>query len=322
LLQTGTPIVRPDGLDLGEADRRTVRRVRASIMAVAERGGEPVAVLSVGPKLGREPFDEDDELFLQAAAEQMVLAIGRSQQSQSQAELSQAREIQESLLPRTLPQIAGVEVTARWKPARAVGGDYYDAIRLDDERLMLCIGDVVGKGMPAALLMSSLQAALKAVASQNDAPKEICTQVRRVMLQNLTGGTFITFFVCVIDRARGRLAYTNAGHNPPVLVRSDGTLVRLDVGGPILARIAADMPYQEASVSVGPGDRLVLFTDGVTEAMDAQEEMFEDDRLEAVVLEHRVMTARELERTITESVLAHADGQLQDDLTLLVAAIT
>jgi sigma-B regulation protein RsbU (phosphoserine phosphatase) len=278
-------------------------------------------MISVGPKLRDESYDEDDEAFLGAVADQLVLALGRSDQSRSRAELQQARAIQRSLLPVELPQIDGVEVTARWQPAREVSGDYYDVLRLGDQRLLLCVGDVVGKGMPAALLMSSLQAALKAVVHRADSPRQICTEVRNVMLQSLAGGTFVTFFLCLIDREAGRLTYTNAGHNPPLLVRADGTLVELVVGGPILARIAAGMPYEEASVAIAPGDRLVLYTDGVTEAMDADEEMFEEERLQALVLEHRRDSAAKLEQVIADTVLAHADGMLQDDLTLLVAAV-
>jgi sigma-B regulation protein RsbU (phosphoserine phosphatase) len=298
-----------------------LRSIRPAMLAPARRVGEAVGMLSAGPRIDGGPFDNDDEAFLSAVADQLMLALGRSDQSRSLAELQRAREIQRSLLPETLPQIDGVEITARWQPAREVSGDYYDVLRLADDRVALCVGDVVGKGMPAALLMSSLQAALKAVAYRVGSPKEICSQVRDVMLQSLTGGTFVTFFLCIVDRGAGRLTYCNAGHNPPLLVRADGTLVALDVGGPILARIAAEIPYQEASVNIAPGDRLVLYTDGVTEAMDADEEMFEEERLQALVLEHRRDSAPELERVIADTVLAHADGVLQDDLTLVVAAV-
>jgi sigma-B regulation protein RsbU (phosphoserine phosphatase) len=321
IFRAKSPVVAVDGLDLTEDDHRALRRVRASMVAIARRDGEPVGLITVGKKIGGEAFDEEDESFLDSVADQLVLAMSRSYQTHSEAELHRAREIQQSLLPVELPQISGVEVTARWQPAREVGGDYFDVLRLADSRLALCIGDVVGKGMPAALLMSSLQAALKAVAPQVASPKEVCTRVRDVMLQSLAGGTFVTFFFCVIDRDANRLSYTNAGHNPPMLVRADGTLVKLDIGGPILARIAAETPYQEAAIAVDAGDRLVLYTDGVTEAMDADEEMFEEERLEELILQHRHRPVRELEQVIADTVLGHARGRLQDDLTLVVASI-
>jgi serine phosphatase RsbU (regulator of sigma subunit) len=300
----------------------TLRKAKATMAAVARRAGDPLGIVSVGSRLDGEPFENDDEDFLAAVADQLSLAIGRSRQHRADAELSQASEIQRSLLPAEIPQIEGVEVTARWQPAREVSGDYYDVLRLDDDRLALCIGDVVGKGMPAALLMSSLQAALKAVAFQGGSPQEVCTQVRRVMLQSLAGGTFVTFFFCIVDREHNRLSYCNAGHNPPLLLRSDGTLIRLDIGGPIFARIAADRPYHEATVALGDGDRLVLYTDGVTEATDPEGEMFEEDRLEKLLFGHGATSAGELENSITDAVLDHARGTLQDDLTLVVAAVT
>lgn len=305
---------------LPTADNEVLRAVRTAMAAVPSQGSDALGVVSIGSRLDGEPFDADDEAFLEAAADQLSLAVGRSRQHRAEAELSQAREIQRSLLPSTLPEIDGVRVAARWQPAREVSGDYYDVLKLDDRRLALCVGDVVGKGMPAALLMSSLQASLKAVAAQTPSPAEVCSRVRQVMLASLQGGTFVTFFYGVLDRGAGRVTYCNAGHNPPLLVRSDGTIVRLDVGGPIFARIASDRPYQEASVMVGPGDRIVLFTDGVTEAMDAAGEMFDERRLEDLLLRTRAAGADEIEQAVTAAVLEHARDGLQDDLTLVVAA--
>ena len=134
-------------------------------------------------------------------------------------------------------------------------------------------------------------------------------------------GSFVTCYFGLLDRAGGRLSSCDAGHNPPLLVRADGTLIRLDVGGPIFARIVAGQPYQEATVAIGAGDRLVLFTDGVAEAMDPAGEMFEEERLEEIVLSQRAASAADLKRAITGAVLEHAGGELQDDLTLVIAAI-
>jgi serine phosphatase RsbU (regulator of sigma subunit) len=314
MVRSGARVVR-------SVDDDVLRKVKAEMAAVAQRAGDPLGIVCVGSRLGGEAFDEDDEAFLGAVADQLSLAIGRSRQHRSDAELLQAREIQRSLLPAEVPDIEGVEVATRWQPAREVSGDYYDVLQLDDQRLALCIGDVVGKGMPAALLMSSLQASLKAVAYQTGSPKEVCTRVRDIMLGSFSGGTFVTFFYCVVERRAGRLSYSNAGHNPPLLLRSDGTMERLDTGGPIFARIAADRPYHEATVTVAAGDRLVLYTDGVTEATDADGEMFGESRLERILFENRALTAADLENGITAAVLAHTGGTLQDDLTMVVAAI-
>jgi sigma-B regulation protein RsbU (phosphoserine phosphatase) len=316
-----SPVFASDDRIVRSAADEPLRKAKSEVAAIARRSGDPIGVVSVGSRLDGDELDGDDEAFLEHAADQLSLAVGRARQDRAESELARARDIQRSLLPATVPQIEGIAIATRWQPAREVSGDYYDVLRLDDHRLALCIGDVVGKGMPAALLMSSLQASLKAVAHQTDSPKEVCTRVREVMLASLKGGTFVTFFYCLVDRDTNRLSYCNAGHNPPFLVRADGTVVRLDVGGPIIARIAAERPYQEAAVAIGPGDRILLFTDGVTEAMNVDGDMFEDDRLEALLLAHRSASPQDLEQIVTNAVLEHARGTLQDDLTLIVAAV-
>lgn len=212
-------------------------------------------------------------------------------------------------------------MVAQWRPAREVSGDYYDVLRLDESRLAVCIGDVVGKGMPAALLMSSLQAAVKAVATPGAEPAKVCSQVRSVVTSNLQGGKFVTFFFAIVDGRAKQLVYTNCGHNQPVLVRRDGSATRLSEGGPAFARLMRELPFKQGLVALERGDRLVLFTDGVSEAEDIHGEQFGEDRLEALVVENREATAPDLERILTDAVVEHADGELQDDLTLVVLAV-
>ncbi|MBV9495366.1 MAG: serine/threonine-protein phosphatase, partial [Acidobacteria bacterium] len=180
------------------------------------------------------------------------------------------------------------------------------------------IGDVVGKGMPAALLMSALQAAVRASATEETSAAELCDRVRRVVASSLTGGRFVTFFYAALDGATGRLRWCNAGHNPPLLVRADGTVQRLADGGPVISRVFRD-PYREGETTMFPGDRLVLFTDGASEALSG-EEMFGEDRLEELVAAHRSQTAKTLQATIVETVSAFAAGELEDDLTLVVVS--
>jgi sigma-B regulation protein RsbU (phosphoserine phosphatase) len=322
LLATDASVVELDGVDLPEPERTTLRRADASVLVIARRADETVGIITLGRKLDRERYDTEDSVFLASVAGQLSLAVGRLHQRLAESELSQAREIQESLLPAHIPQIPGVQVTARWQPAREVSGDYYDVLRLGDSRLALCIGDVVGKGMPAALLMSSLQAAVKAVAPIEDQPARVCAQVGSVVRGSLSGGKFVTFFYGVLDTNSGIIRYANAGHNPPILIRGDDTLVRLEVGGPAIARLLAELPYQGAELPIRSGDRIVLYTDGVTEAMSPAGELFGERRLEELVRRQRASSADELETALRQAVLDFADGELQDDLTLVVAAIS
>jgi sigma-B regulation protein RsbU (phosphoserine phosphatase) len=298
-----------------------VRVTRAERAVLCRRADETVALIAVGRKLDKTPFDDGDEVFLEAVSGQLVVGLGRLRGRRAELEFAQALEIQRSLLPAEIPQISGIEARARWQPAREVSGDYYDVLRLADDQLALCIGDVVGKGMPAALLMSSLQASVRAVATAGADPAAVCAQVRSVVTSNLSGGKFVTFFYAVLDVTERQLRFTNCGHNQPVLVRADGSVERLAEGGPAFARLMRSDGYASGELELRAGDRLVLFTDGVSEAADRQSEQFGEDRLEALVAEHRTASAPELEQLVASAVLDHANGELQDDLTLVVVAV-
>src|SRR5262249_798444 len=133
-----------------------------------------------------------------------------------------------------IPQVASVQISGIWLPARLVGGDYYDVRKFGSNKVAICIGDVVGKGMPAAMLMSNLQAQVKAYASESRPPKDVCEQVNQLTGNNIGTGKFISFFYGLLDGAARTMTYTNAGHNPPILVRRDGKVIRLEEGGAIL----------------------------------------------------------------------------------------
>jgi sigma-B regulation protein RsbU (phosphoserine phosphatase) len=250
------------------------------------------------------------------------IAAGRARRLEDAAErreLSEALKIQQRLLPQQVPQIDGWELSVSWQPASGVGGDCFDTIRFGDTRLALTIADVVGKGIPAALLMSNLQAAVRAFASEAIEPQALCHQVNRILCGNIAEGRFISFFYCVLDATAGVLTYTNAGHYLPMLVRADGTVERLGIGGPVLG-VLAEAEYEQAQVVLDPGDRIVLFTDGLTEARDAHDEEFGEDRLQQAAVAHRACSAPALQARLTAAVAAFTGGQLQDDATLMILA--
>ncbi len=235
-------------------------------------------------------------------------------------ELAEALKIQRRLLPEQMPQIDGCELAASWQPASGVGGDCFDALRFGDARLALSIADVVGKGIPAALLMSNLQAAVRAFVSDAVEPRELCQQVNRILCGNIAEGRFISFFYCLVDAAAGTLVYTNAGHYYPMLVRADGTSARLESGGPVLG-VLEGAEYQQAHVALTPGDRLVLFTDGLTEARSPGDEEFGEERLLEAVIEHRACSAPSLQARLVNAVASFTAGQLHDDATLIVLGV-
>jgi sigma-B regulation protein RsbU (phosphoserine phosphatase) len=174
--------------------------------------------------------------------------------------------------------------------------------------------------MPAALLMSNLQAVVKALASDALSPKELAEKINRVMYRNVTGGKFITFFYALIDDRRRTLDYSNAGHNAPILLREDGTRLRLEEGGLVLGAFP-ESRYQQGEVELRPGDRLVLFTDGVTEAMNGKDEEFGEERLLQALLSDRQLTAEALRNRLVDQVSAFSGGELEDDMTVLVVAV-
>jgi sigma-B regulation protein RsbU (phosphoserine phosphatase) len=232
-------------------------------------------------------------------------------------EIEEAREIQQRLLPSEMPRVKGCEIQASWQPANDVGGDYFDAIHLSDTSAAFCIADVSGKGLPAALLMSNTQATVRAFAHRTSSPGEICGQLNRIVAENMSSGKFITMFYGVLDTARHKLRYTNAGHIPPVLIRKDGTLERLTEGGIVLG-VFSDASYDEVEVPFAPGDRLLLFTDGITEANNAGSEEFGMDRLTELLIAHRNKPASQMLGAILHSVAQFTAQGFQDDATVLI----
>ena len=234
-------------------------------------------------------------------------------------ELEEARRIQRTLLPAVLPQMDGVELAASWQPASGVGGDCFDAIRFSSHRLALSIADVVGKGIPAALLMSNLQAAVRAFATEAARPAELCEQVNTILCGHISEGRFISFFYCVVDSEVGSLTYANGGHFPPALIKPDGTVIRLTSGGPVLGVLATGA-YESGTVAFGAGDRLILYTDGITEARSERDEEFGDERLLSLAVEHRGCSAPALQARLVDAVASFTGRRFTDDATLIVLA--
>jgi sigma-B regulation protein RsbU (phosphoserine phosphatase) len=192
-------------------------------------------------------------------------------------ELQRAREIQQSLLPRVIPQLRGFEVSGAWLPARFVSGDYYDVLRLGSHRLGICIADVAGKGVSAALLMANVQAAVRAFANDSESPARLCSKVNSLLHENIATGKFVTFLYGILDAETRTFQYCNAGHLYPILV-SGSSVQTLEQGGAVLG-VFPDWQYEDSTVELRTGDRLLLFTDGITEASDADGKEFEEARI-------------------------------------------
>jgi sigma-B regulation protein RsbU (phosphoserine phosphatase) len=242
------------------------------------------------------------------------------QLQKQEMEIEEARQIQQGFLPKEIPQLPGFEITGAWEPARIVGGDYFDVLRFDESKLGLCIADVAGKGVPAALLMSNLQATVRGLASAALTPAQLCARTNHSIGQNIAADRFVTFFYGVLDGASHRFTYTNAGHNAPIHLRRDGSHTRLRQGGGVLG-IFFSCVFEQGETDLAPGDRLLLFTDGVTEARNAIGEEFGEQRLLQILSENRERSAAALQKTILEALADFNEGELADDATLIVAAV-
>jgi phosphoserine phosphatase RsbU/P len=249
---------------------------------------------------------------------QRNLAQGAAQLEVQNEELKRAREIQESLLPKSIPQLPGFEVAGAWLPARMVSGDYYDVFPLGDHKLCICIADVVGKGVSAALLTAHAQAAVRALSSQSESPATLCGRVNRLLCENIATGKFVTFFYAILDSETRTLSYCNAGHPYPILF-SHGDAHILDNGGAVLG-VFPEWAYEDVAIPFEPQDRLFLFTDGITEAEAADATEFGEEGVAAFARSNSRKTARELTYDLLENVNAFCDGHFQDDATLVVVS--
>jgi sigma-B regulation protein RsbU (phosphoserine phosphatase) len=249
-------------------------------------------------------------------ARQQAIASTRAQERES----AEARSIQQGFLPKEIPQLAGYEIVGAWQPARVVGGDYYDVLPFGRETLGVCIGDVAGKGLPAALLMSNLQAAFRGFASPAVSPEALCDKLNSLICRNIASDRFITFFYAQLDGVARQLRYTNAGHNAPIVAHKDGSHDRLREGGGILG-VFPVQAFDMGVYDLAAGDRVLLFTDGVTEACNPEGEEFGDARLLQLLEENRELSAEDLQRKILSVVAEFCRGHWHDDATLIAIAV-
>ncbi len=272
--------------------------------------------------------NEDELGDLAAAINEMAAAVklGREQaiaRERLESELETARKIQERLLPDSMPDVPGFEIAGTSLPSQQVGGDYFDFLDLGKGLLGIAIADVSGKGIPAALLMANLQASLHAQVIRPGAVAEVTARINDRLVESTDSNMFATFFYGILDRHRSLFTSTNAGHNPPLLIRLNGQVERLEAGG-LLMGFLSHQQYAQSTVDLEAGDVLVLFTDGVTEAVDSSlgsmaGNLFGEERLIQVIKQHMTGTAREMQKAILAAISEFTGKSPQsDDITLVV----
>ena len=305
-----------EGLDL-------LPRVRAAdaalpIVAMTAWSTVPLAVATL--RLGVGDFVEkpwDNDRLLKVIADQVD--AGRSRRRTLRLE-EDARVVQGRLLGSAMLHADGYDLGVAWRFAEGLGGDAYEALPLPDGRLTVAIADVCGKGLPAALLMASLGATLRDVSEADLRPREACRRIASAMAPRLGSDRFVSLVYAVLDPLRGSLAYVNAGHPPPVLLRADGQSRRLATGGRVIG-LERDADYEEGLLALRAGDRLVLFTDGLLDAEDAHGAEFGDDRLVEAAGALRDRPATDAAAALIDAASRHAGGALADDATALVVGV-
>jgi serine phosphatase RsbU (regulator of sigma subunit) len=299
--------------------------VCAPLFFTSATGGEDsvIGLVYLDSLMRSRPFTEDDLRVVTALAnlaaakiENVRLLEESLEKRRMEDDMRVAAEIQRGLLPSKDPVVAGYGVVGSNTPSRSVGGDYYDFI-VNDGRLLFALGDVSGKGTGAALLMTVLRAAVRGHWAEGSV-EEAVVRINSTVCQNVTAGKYITFFVGRLDPGAGTIRYVNAGHNPPVLVRRSGAPETLTCGGMVLGMFDP-IPYQEGEAVIGPGEALLVFSDGVTETWSPEDEEFAEERLLEVASANLAKGARGLHDAILKAVDAFANGRKPaDDRTLIV----
>jgi len=292
-----------------------------------------LGILSLGPKQSDAPFSTGDLRLLNSVAIQTGLALENSrlaaevasevaQRERMNRELEIAREVQERLFPQEIPLFPSIDYAGTCRPALGVGGDYYDFLQISETELGIAIGDVSGKGIPAALLMASLRASLRGqTIRREDDLAVLMANVNKLVYESSTSNRYATFFYAQYDTTSRQLTYVNAGHNPPLIFRGGTEVIRLETGGPVVGLLAG-FPYQQAVVQLQRGDLLVAFTDGISEAMNADNEEWGEDRLIKCAWKCTALSAGETMRRIVAGADAFvASAKQHDDMTIIVAAI-
>jgi sigma-B regulation protein RsbU (phosphoserine phosphatase) len=311
----------------GREGLELIPQVRAhdpSLPIVVMTGWGSVDTAVEAMRLGAKSFVQkpwEDVTLLEIVQREIEEAqASKRRDAKQQREFEDARLIQRGLLPAAMPQAAGVQLASSWQPANGVGGDCFDAIPFSGGGVGLSIADVAGKGVPAALLMSNLQAAVRAFAHESAAPGSVCTSVNRLLCRNMASGRFVTFCYVRLDTSTGKLAYANAGHNPPLLVRGNGSVDTLAPSGTVLG-VFADSAYEQGEFAIAPGDRLILYTDGITEGRNPAGEEFGEERLSETASRHRALPAEEMLAAMLREIETFNAGVYEDDATLIVAAL-
>ena len=329
--------VLPETREERASEHEVLRTVKSRILVQIKQKNELVGILSFGPRRGGFQYSVADRELLMSIAAQLALIIDNARltermvaQERMRRELALAAEVQQRLLPSCAPKGSAMEIAGFCEPARGVGGDYYDFIDFGNRQLGLAIADVAGKGMPAALLMSTVQATLRSLTARNGSSSpasyelsSIVSKLNRLLFNTTNGEHYVTFFYATFDQSTQRLTYVNAGHNPPLYLQADSNneFRQLTSGG-LVAGAFEEAAYEQETVQMKPNDLLFLYTDGLTEAMNVEGEEFGADRIMDTLKSIASLSADQIRDVVARRVKEWCAGiSLYDDLTFVVMKV-
>lgn len=318
-------------------EHQILRLLKSRLLVQIRQKDELVGILSLGPRRGEFHYSAADRELLMSVAAQLALVIDNARltermvaQERLRRELALAAEVQQRLLPSRAPKSAAMEVAGFCEPARGVGGDYYDFINFENRHLGLAIADVAGKGMPAALLMSTVQATLRSLTVRNGASltlapelSQIVAKLNRLLFDSTKGEHYVTFFYATFDQSTQLLTYVNAGHNPPLYLQADGPEgFRLLTAGGLVAGAFEHAAYEQETVQMQSNDLLFLYTDGLTEAQNLTGEEFGTRRIMEILKSLASLPVNQIRDEVVRRVKEWCFGMpLYDDLTFVVMKV-
>ncbi len=305
-----------------------IDKLKIELIIPMQIQGKTKGLIFLGKRINNLLYTNDDIEFISSVGSLAIISLENQrlfleelEKQKIEEELEIAREIQGNLLPQKKPSYKHFDVVAENITSRQVGGDYYDIISLDEKNFCIAIADVVGKGVPAALLMANLQAFLKVICKQGMKLDEATALINDLVSENITDGKFITFFWALLNDEEVSIHYVNAGHNPPLLIRN-GKIIKLEKGGIILGVMKTLRPYISETLELKKDDIIVMFTDGISEAKNINDEEFSDERLEKFVVGITEKPAAEILSAIKNEVHKFTYGAVQsDDITLMIVKV-
>lgn len=323
-LKTDSPL----GRETLEKFYSSLSEIGIDLIVPMQIQGKVKGLIILGKRVNNLEYSDYDIEFIYSVGSLAIISLENRrlfkealEKQKLEEELEFAREIQQNLLPSQIPATNNFDIAAINLPSKQVGGDYFDIINVDEGKYIIAIADVSGKGIPASLLMANMQAFLQVISKQNIDIATATSLINDLITQNTSDGRFITFFWGLLDDNEKKLTYVNAGHNPPFLIRQN-QVIRLSEGGIILGVMKTIMPYNSNSLNLESGDKIILFTDGVSEAMNPYSEEFSESRLEKIAVNSAAFSSIETINHIRKEIESFVQGAPQsDDLTLMVIKV-